>query len=65
MLYVPIKSQDKIIGVLNIYSSSGREFTEDEIMPGNGAGLSGGLAISNAGMYMMLQEDIKDLKDNI
>ena len=25
----------------------------------------GGLAISNAGMYMMLQEDIKDLKDNI
>ena len=65
MLYVPIKSQDKIIGVLNIYSSWAREFTEDEIMLVTALAYQGGLAISNAGMYMMLQEDIKDLKDNI
>jgi GAF domain-containing protein len=65
MLYVPIKSQDKIIGVLNIYSSWSREFTEDEIMLVTALAYQGGLAISNASIYMMLQEDIKDLKDNI
>jgi len=65
MLYVSIKAQDKIIGVLNIYSSWSREFTEDEIMLVTALAYQGGLAISNASMYMMLQEDIKDLKDNI
>jgi GAF domain-containing protein len=65
MLYVPIKSHDKIIGVLNIYSSWSREFTEDEIMLVTAMAYQGGLAISNASMYMMLQEDLKDLKDNI
>ena len=65
MLYVPIKSQDKVIGVLNIYSSWSREFTEDEILLVKALAYQGGLAISNASMYIMLQEDIKDLKDNI
>ena len=65
MLYVPIKSYDKVIGVLNIYSSMAREFTEDEIMLVTALAYQGGLAISNASLYMMLQEDIKDLKDNI
>ena len=65
MLYVPIKAHDKIIGVLNIYSGKSREFTEYEIMLVTALAYQGGLAISNASMYMMLQEDIKDLKDNI
>jgi GAF domain-containing protein len=65
MLYVPIKSQDKVIGVLSIYSSWSRKFTEDEILLVQALAYQGGLAISNASMYIMLQEDIKDLKDNI
>jgi GAF domain-containing protein len=65
MLYVPIKSHDKIIGVLSIYSGRSREFAEDEIMLVKALACQGGLAISNASLYMMLQEDIKDLKDNI
>jgi len=65
MLYVPIKSLDKIIGVLNIYSSWSRDFTEDEIMLVTALAYQGGLAISNASLYLMLQEDIKDLRDNI
>jgi len=65
MLYVPIKSKDKIIGVLNIYCSWSREFTEDEIMLVTALAYQGGLAISNASLYMMLQDDIKDLKENI
>lgn len=65
MLYVPIKAHDKIIGVLNIYSGVSRKFAEDEIMLVTALAYQGGLAISNASLYMMLQEDIKDLKDNI
>jgi GAF domain-containing protein len=65
MLYVPIKAHDRIIGVLNIYSGISRKFTEDEIMLVTALAYQGGLAISNASLYMMLQEDIKDLKDNI
>ncbi|HON59750.1 MAG TPA: GAF domain-containing protein [Smithella sp.] len=65
MLYAPIKAQDKIIGVLIIYSSWSREFTEDEIMLVTALAYQEGLAISNASMYMMLQEDLRDLKDNI
>jgi GAF domain-containing protein len=65
MLYAPIKAHDKIIGVLNIYSGISRKFTEDEIMLVAALGYQGGLAIRNASLYIMLQEDIKDLKDNI
>jgi GAF domain-containing protein len=65
MLYIPIQSRDKVIGVLNVYSSWSREFTEDEIMLLQAVAYQGGLAISNASLYMMLQEDLKDLKDNI
>lgn len=65
MLYVPIKAHDKIIGVLNIYSGVSRKFAEDEIMLVTALAYQGGLAITNASLYMMLQEDIRDLKDNI
>lgn len=65
MLYVPIKSHDKIIGVLNIYSGWSREFTEYEIMLVTALAYQGGLAITNASLYMMLQDDIKDLTENI
>ena len=65
MLYVPIKSKDNIIGVLNVYSSRTREFTEDEILLVTALAYQGGLAINNACSYITMQEDIKDLKENI
>lgn len=65
MLYVPIKSKDNIIGVLNVYSSRTREFTEDEILLVTALAYQGGLAINNACCYITMQEDIKDLKENI
>jgi GAF domain-containing protein len=65
MLYVPIKSRDKVIGALNVYSSSPRDFTEDEILLMTALAYQGGLAINNACMYMVIQDDIKDLKENI
>lgn len=65
MLYVPIKSNDDIIGVLNVYSRRSREFTENEILLVTALAYQGGLAIRNACIYMTMQDDIKDLKDNI
>ncbi len=65
MLYVPIRSKDNVIGVLNIYSSRQKEFTEDEVLLVTVLAYQGGLAINNACLYMAMQDDIKDLKDNI
>jgi GAF domain-containing protein len=65
MLYVPIKSKDNVIGVLNVYSSRPKEFTEDEILLVTALAYQGGLAISNACVYLTMQDDIKDLKENI
>jgi GAF domain-containing protein len=65
ILYVPIKSRDNIIGVLNVYSGWSREFTEDEIMLVTALAYQGGLAIDNACQYMVIQDNIKDLRENI
>jgi GAF domain-containing protein len=65
MLYVPIKSKDNVIGVLNVYSSRPKEFTEDEILLVTALAYQGGLAISNASLYIILQDDINDLRENI
>ncbi len=65
MLYVPIKSKEDIIGVLIIYSGRQREFTEDEITLVTALAYQGGLAINNACLYLTMQDDIKDLKENI
>jgi len=65
MLYIPVKSKDKIIGVLNVYSSRVREFKEEEITLLTALAYQGGLAINNACLYLNVQNDIKDLKENI
>ncbi|MEN6507382.1 MAG: GAF domain-containing protein [Smithella sp.] len=65
MLYVPIKSKEDTIGVLIVYSAKEREFTEDEIALVTAMAIQGGLAINNACTYMVMQDDIKDLKENI
>ena len=65
MLYVPIKSKEDVIGVLIVYSGYKRKFTEDEIQLVTALAFQGGLAINNACTYMVMQDDIKDLKENI
>lgn len=65
ILCVPIKSKDDVIGVLRLYSARHRDFTEDEIILVTALAYQGGLAIQNACLYLMVQEDIKDLKENI
>jgi GAF domain-containing protein len=65
ILCVPIKSKEDVIGVLRLYSSTPREFTEDEIMLVTALAYQGGLAIQNAGLYLMLKSDMKELKEEI
>lgn len=65
MLYVPIKSKEDVIGILIVYSGHKRKFTEDEIQLVTALAYQGGLAINNACMYLVMQEDIRDLKENI
>jgi GAF domain-containing protein len=65
LLCVPIKAKDEVIGVLRIYSGVEHEFTEDDITFVSALAHQGGLAIQNAAMYLTLQQDMKDMKEDV
>lgn len=65
ILSVPIKTKDKVIGVLRLYSGTHRKFTVDEIELVTALAHLGGLAIQNATMYMMCQEDMKAVLEDL
>lgn len=65
MLSVPIQARDEVIGVMRLYSGTKREFHEDQVMFVNAVANQGGLAIQNASMYLMLQEDKECLEQEI
>jgi GAF domain-containing protein len=64
ILCAPIKCRDTVIGVLRLYSDTPRDFTEDEIQLVTALAYQGGLAIRNASMYLALQKDLKDMKED-
>ena len=63
ILSLPIKAKDEVIGVLRLYTGMRHEFTEDEIMVAMALANLGGLAIQNAGLYLALQCDLKEMKE--
>lgn len=65
ILSIPIKTSEKVIGVLRLYTGIPREFNEDEVMLATALAYLGGLAIQNASLYLMLERDMKDLKEDI
>lgn len=65
MLSVPVHARDEVIGVMRLYSGVRRDFPEDQIMFVNAVANQGGLAIQNASMYLMLQEDKECLEKEI
>jgi GAF domain-containing protein len=65
ILSVPIKTKERVIGMLRLYSGVARNFTRDEIMLVTALAYLGGLAIQNASLYLLCQADIKDLKDEL
>jgi GAF domain-containing protein len=65
ILSVPIKTKEKVIGVLRLYSAQERKFGGDEIKMVTALAYLGGLAIQNASLYLMCQTDMKDLQDEL
>ena len=65
ILSAPIKTREHVIGCLRLYTGSPREFSEEEIMMVSALAHTGGLAIQNATSYLELQDDIKDLQEDI
>ena len=65
MLVVPIKVKDDVIGIMRLCSAVKREYPEDIIILVNALAQTGGLAIHNASLYLALQDDMKELKDDI
>jgi len=65
ILAVPIKTKERVIGVLRLYSKVLRHFTPEEIKLVTALAYLGGLAIQNASLYLMCQTDMKDLKEEL
>lgn len=65
MLVVPIKIKDEVIGIMRLCSGVKREYPDDLIMLVSALAQTGGLAIQNAAMYLALQNDLRDLKEDI
>lgn len=65
ILAVPIKTKEKVIGVLRLYSQVLRHFAPQEIKLVTALAYLGGLAIQNASLYLMCQTDMKDLQEEL
>ncbi|MGA2401192.1 MAG: GAF domain-containing protein [Syntrophobacteraceae bacterium] len=65
LLSLPIKTRQGVIGVLRLYSAVPREFNEDEMKLLSALAHLGGIAIQNASLYLMLEKDMKDLREEI
>lgn len=65
MLVVPIMAHGEAIGVMGLCSDAVRDYPDDVVKLANAIAHQGGLAIHNASMYLMLQQDKKSLEDDI
>ncbi len=65
MVCVPIRSREKVIGVMRLYSSSVRKYPRDFIIMVEALAHTGALAIQNASMYLQLKEDKQNLEEEI
>ena len=65
LLSVPIKAKEEVIGALRIYSAVEQAFSDDDITFVSALAHQGGLAIQNAAMYLTLQQDMKDMKEDV
>jgi len=65
ILSTPIRARDRVIGVLKLFTGAPREFHEDELTMVRALAHQGGLAIQNASVHMLLQQEMKELKDDI
>jgi GAF domain-containing protein len=65
MVCVPIKSKEEIIGVMRLCAGGHRAYPEDFLILVNALAHAGALAIQNASMYLVIQQDKKSLEEDI
>jgi GAF domain-containing protein len=65
MVCIPIRSREKIIGVMRLYSERIRNYPRDFITVMEALAHTGALAIQNASMYLALKEDKRSLEEDI
>jgi GAF domain-containing protein len=65
LLCVPIRAGDEVIGIMKIYSAREQDFSQDVLTLVNALAHQGGQAIQNASLYLLLQEDKKNLEQEI
>lgn len=65
LLWVPVKTGDEVIGIMCLASATKDGFPVETTQLIKAVALQGGLAIQNASMYLMLQEDKKNLEQDI
>lgn len=63
-LFVPIKARGEVVGIMRLFSSEPQSFPPETIELVNALAEQGGLAIQNASMVLMLQEDKKNLEQD-
>lgn len=57
VLSVPVKLRDEVVGVLRIYTSEPRKFTDDDIYFASAAANFGAIALESAKFYETVQKD--------
>jgi GAF domain-containing protein len=65
VLTTPIQTGDDVIGILRIYFTTHRHLYEDEILMVKAFANQASLSIKNAACYVTLENDLKDLKNDI
>jgi len=65
ILSVPMKLNDKIIGVIRVYTAEPREFTSDDIYFASAVASLAAIALKNARFYRSVQRNHKKLKQEL
>ena len=65
MVCVPIRSREKVIGVMRLYSSCARKYPRDFVTVLEALAHTGALAIQNASLYLQLKQDKESLEEDI
>jgi GAF domain-containing protein len=65
LVCVPLRSRDRIIGVMRLFSECKRKYPQDLVTIVEALAHTGALAIQNASMYLSLKEDKRSLEEEI
>ena len=65
ILSVPVKLREEVVGVLRVYTSEPRQFTESDIRFAEIAANFGAIALESAKFYQTLQKDYEDFRQEL